>query len=138
MEESGKASVVGRKQLLAGVIVSIKLPKEENVREKLTPEGTAYKLFCYHGRGGVFHAHLYGEPAPVGKRVHVEARVYRKTMSNGLEYIYLDLYATDKALSHGLKMYQTQVDIPQKYLDAAKVFKTKTHDGAIVIHPLES
>jgi len=88
--------VESRELLCEGLVCSIKLPGKSKSME--TPDGTPYVQFGHPVKGGWINFHVFGKPEQRGNKIRVEAKVFKKTMEDGTEYLYLDLHPTDAEL----------------------------------------
>lgn len=113
--------VVSREKLGEGFVFSIKVPPTVNSFE--TQEGEKYDQFGRPVNGGWINFHIFGNPEKRGKKIRVEATVWKKTMDDGSEYLYVDLKPTDaKRLSHELKIYKKDAQQPSSLPEGTELF----------------
>lgn len=111
--EQEPREVVSRELLGEGFHFSIKHPGKG--RWMQTPNGVSYVQFGRPVVGGFVNFHIFGKPVMRGKRIRVEGKVFKKTLEDGSEYLYVDLYPSEaERLSHEIKVYQNVTEAPEQ------------------------
>lgn len=124
------------RELLGSVIVCV--PQPALVKKYDTPDGVPYEQFDLSVTGGYVHFHLYDREkcTTLGKKLVVEAQVWVKTMPDGMQFLYVDLYPTNKPLTHDRKIFQRQQEVPAVLPEGSLRFDTFGHiRGSLVFVP---
>lgn len=104
---------VERMKIAAGIRVRYTVPVD--ARESAVPDGRNYIHICRPVCGGVINYHLYTNEDLRGQRITVSVEVWRKRLSDGRVFVYLDMYPTSAPTNYKLKVYARVSDIPGKY-----------------------
>ena len=98
--------------LLGSAYISV--PKPAQTKTFQTPDGVPYEQFGLPVSGGFLNFHIfdYAKCVRRGNKLWVEAKVWRKTMSDGRQFLYVDLHPTEERLTHERKLYQRPEDVP--------------------------
>lgn len=124
------------RQQLGSVIVS--LPQPAQVKQYVTPDGVPYEQFGLPVSGGFVHFHLFDREkcSTLGKKLLVETQIWMKTMPDGMQFLYVDLYPTDKPLTHDRKIFQRRQEVPDDLPAGSLRFDTFGHiRGSLVFVP---
>jgi hypothetical protein len=128
-------NVVSR-ELLGTAVVSI--PQPAIVKKFTTPEDEPYEQFGVPVAGGFINFHLFdrAQCQTRGKKIWVKAQIWKKTMSDGMEFLYVDLRPTEERLTHERKIFQRREDIPAALPKGSIQFNTFGHiRGSLVFIP---
>lgn len=131
-ESSAPAStdVVLRELITDGIICSLRIPKTS---KSTRPDGIEYEHFVILLTGGKTDFHLYNRKqcVGVGKKLSLMVSVWRKTMSDGRQFIYFDLHPTDKKPTHERKVWQDSTLIPQDLPEHTACFQCLGTEGTV-------
>ena len=107
------SEVASRELLAEGIIVSI--PRPMTTKTNQAPDGAPYEQFGTPVTGGFVNFHLYDGTACAkhGKKIWVEVKVFKKTMVDGREFIYFDLFPTELRPTHVRKIYAQRAEVPK-------------------------
>lgn len=116
--------VVKRELLAEGIIVSI--PRPLTSKRQMTPDGTAYEQIGQPVVGGFVNFHLYDGNLceKRGKKIWVETKVFKKTMADGREFIYFDMFPTAERPAFVRKIYADRAQIPNDLPAETRRFDT--------------
>ncbi len=100
-----KASVIDREIIhdgvLYGTVIEVAIPKKAKRRTFPGAEGeNSYLHFTRYERGGMINLHVRSNDELQGKTIRAQVQVVKKTMSDGREFIYLDLFPINKRPTH--------------------------------------
>lgn len=137
-----KPTVTKRTMLREGDVVEIKVPKgAQMITTEFDDKTITYALFHRTVRGGKIAFHVRGDNPEqhLNKRLRVKAEIWCKKMSDGQEYLYVDLYpTTDQEATKKLLVQQFQPASihPDGWLIFKPAVRSKMH-GAICLIPPE-
>ena len=116
--------VIKRELLAEGIIVSI--PRPLTTKSQKTPDGTPYEQIGQPVVGGFVNFHLYdgNRCEKRGKKIWVEVKVFKKTMDDGREFVYFDMFPTAERPAFVRKIYADRAQIPNDLPAETKRFDT--------------
>ena len=132
-----RATVVSRTLIWEGAIVAYKVPATAEMNEFKNPTLTLRYLSTRQAvkRGVVYvHVHLPEGEELRGKKIVARASVWNKTLSNGCQYLHIDLRPTQGEVSHRFVTVPELGEVPK--LEGWHVIEIPHPlEGAIIFMP---
>lgn len=96
--------------LTAGTVVEIKVPAKAGIRNFPAEVGeeNTYTHFSHPFKGGMVNLHVRTRDVVAGSVLHAKVQVVHKIMPDGREFLYVDLFPTDEAVTHRLVVFGEQ------------------------------
>lgn len=106
MKSDQRATVVSREiihdGIEQGIVIEIAVPKK--AKRRTFPNGeegeNSYLHFPFHIKGGMMNLHVRCNDELQGQTIRAMVQVVRKEMSDGREFVYVDLFPVDAPLTH--------------------------------------